>query len=129
MSSPRHPSWQQRVEAESRSTCRDHLTAIRRLTRAADDNDLDSLHSSLERVRVDVLLRWHASKTIQGHPANAMTIAEAGVRRLLVLLNEVLFDPAAEPGRCACLLRLEEITAALHRQMWLEEHLRSSDRK
>jgi hypothetical protein len=103
----------------------DLLSMARDVRHAAEDDDTERLHAELARLRSALLNHMHAEgEHVGALPASARRVITDGHRRLLRLLDEVLFGPedGGEDG-CTCLVRAAEIQLSLRRQAQLEATL------
>jgi hypothetical protein len=98
------------------------LAVARAVRRAAVVDDTDRLHTELSRLRTNLVRHVHAERDMVSNlPAPAARVVGDGQRRLLRLLDELLFasDDDAVAG-CTCLVRAAEVELALRRQARLE---------
>lgn len=97
----------------------DLVTAASAARRAAIDGDVDSLHEALCRLRAELHAHLHRGGT---HGPGTDPVLRDGYRRLLALVDEILFVDAG-PGGCNCLFRATELDVRLQRQVRLEDSL------
>lgn len=99
----------------------DLLELARAVRRAAAAGNTESLHAELTRLRHRLRLHVQAELAAWGAPASAAgAVTVAGQRRLLSLVDRLLFDTGTAAGGCDCRRRAAEIELALRRQARLE---------
>lgn len=105
----------------------DLLAVARRVRCAAERDDIEALHAELTRLRTAVMDHVRAERErLDELPGSAGTVVADGHERLLRLLSEVLFTPAAadaDDGGCNCIVRSAEIELSIRRQAQLEDAL------
>lgn len=103
----------------------DLLSIARDVRRAAAGDDTRRLHSELTRLRA-ALMDHVASerRELDELPESTGRIAREGQRRLLRLVNDVLFNRSDANTDCNCVVRAVEIELALRRQARLETTIR-----
>lgn len=102
----------------------DLLGVARAVQQAAVEEDLDALHVELSRLRNTLIEHLQAEAgALTRLPDATRQILRHGQRRLLRLLDELLFATAAEDRDCSCLVRAAELRSALAHQARLEARL------
>ena len=99
----------------------DLLDLARDVRRAAIGDDTDVLHAELTRLRHHLRLHVRAEHARLEEPASAAAaVTLAGQRRLLALVDALLFEAGTTTDGCRCRHRAAEIELALRRQARLE---------
>ena len=86
--------------------------------------DSEQLHADLARLRTALVHHLSDEQTrMQDDLAATGTIIRNGQRRLLRLVDDVVFEALRDEPTCTCLVRAAEIELALRRQARLEATL------
>jgi len=108
----------------------DLLDVAREVRRAAVADDLTGVHRELSRLRTDLVSHLHAERDRLGSLAGATPVVVAdGHRRLLRLLDDLLFRSGGDTSECSCIVRSAELEVALRRQAKLEAVLLGERRR
>jgi hypothetical protein len=94
------------------------------LRQATIVGDSEQLHADLARLRTALVHHLSDEQTrMPDELAATGTIIRNGQRRLLRLVDDVVFDVLRDKPTCTCLVRAAEIELALRRQARLEATL------
>lgn len=125
MQSERSPAPLGRPRQPGPASHLDLLAIAGGIRRATVSEDTDRLHGELTRLRTALIDHVHAERErLDVLPGMTSDVVRDGQRRLLRLLDDVLFSAAGDAADdCNCLVRAAEIEVALHRQAVLEANL------
>ena len=102
----------------------DLLATARAVRRAAEEDDLDRVHTQLCRLRSDLVAHLHEEQAEVGRlPGASPDVVTEGQQRLRRLVDDLLFASTEANDGCTCLLRTAELEHALRRQARLEATL------
>jgi hypothetical protein len=107
---------------DERSTTHvDLVTTASAIRAAAAEDDLDSLHGALSRLRSDLVCHVQAERTQLSAVADRLRChVEEGQQRLLAVLDDLVFGSDRSAEECNCLLRAAQVEALVRRQADLE---------
>lgn len=102
----------------------DLLAISRAVRRAVVDEDTDTLHTELARLRAELVRHMHHEhQRAPTREGAGVGVVKDGQHRLLGLLDEVILDAHTDVAECSCLVRATVIERAIQRQARLEATL------
>ncbi len=117
------------MDVSDTSSHLDLLAIARDLRRAATDRDVGGVHAVLTRLRAALVEHAAAETTeLAELPESTGGLARDGQRRLIRLIDDVLFDSVDGSSECNCIVRAVEIDLAVRRQARLEATIRRDRR-